>query len=569
MPVSEWLLVVVGAGCLGVAEGGGGKSIFELGTDIDHDPINVLLMYLSAILISIVLEFTVDTVHERVTSESGTTLVHHITQELMILGGISAILVVVQNLGGGANIDTTLFHYVHFVIFAMAMFFITLVGSLFLTVERSWEIYSNFERRAMEVMNDPSMSLQAKRIMLSSFIYSTKNGKQMWCAIQFFRQNLPPHFKHISFTRYMKKQQRKFLLTFLDLKGSTWFFLSLLTGTQALITMVTQKRTDNDLAIISLWVLFVGFGPVAMLIVTFFKIKKEFRLFTHAVESMRVEGHLRPPWPQKLHFWMGTPSFTVSFIQVLLLYQVFYLATVTVNFVYRLWLMKMGLLLIACCYVPSCVVFFLMIPLVMPPFTILASLNDLLDMDTIVSIALSDKAKERRGRERDAVVLCPSRFFLDDWWGERERDILLAAQVSHASGLFEDKSKLRAGGGALLQIEELMKAKADLEDGDVEMQPFEAAYDRSKLCHECQSKWGAVVCRICGTLCAECDIDYHRLRLCKEHEREQLDQGEVMAAARKKAPKATKGKKEGKKAKGVGKAKRREPSSTSAALPDI
>ena len=502
MPEGAYVVLAV----LGLAGGveAGGKSIFKLGDQIDHSPTDVLLMYMCVFAVTITLEAVVDHLHESVTSESGQQIIHFVTEEVMILGGISALLIVFQNLGGAEaiNLDLALFHYIHFMIFAMAIFFIGLVSSLFFSIEYSWKRFSKFESNVISIEKDGGMVEETKRRLLRSFIAGTSGGREMWAAICFFRNDLPLNFSNVTFTHYMKKKQRNLLLFFLDLTGPTWFALAFLVGIQAAVTYTTQLHTTNDLAIISGYVLVVGLGPVLLLIILTFKIRKEYRLFTFMVEDIRQEGKVSPTWPQAKHFWFGDPAYIEISIQILLLFQVFYLATVTVNFVYRLSVVDGGLLLLTVSYVPSILVFGVLLPLVMPHLTILGAVGEFLCLETIVGLSQAQKAsgRDRRERGRDKKNVVPSDHIMDDICEAQEERIVHAAP--------EEKKTISAS-----------QLKVQIKDKQVLQQRQQRENDRAKMCHECSVKPGTTQCDICGLLCAHCDQEYHRLRLIKHHVR--------------------------------------------------
>eukprot|EP01060_Flectonema_neradi_P007703 TRINITY_DN1540_c0_g1_i1.p1 TRINITY_DN1540_c0_g1~~TRINITY_DN1540_c0_g1_i1.p1 ORF type:complete len:638 (+),score=103.28 TRINITY_DN1540_c0_g1_i1:50-1963(+) len=485
------------------ADAAGGKSIFMLGDEVDHSAIDMMIMYFIVFAVTITLEYTVDTLSEKVTSESGRAVMHHVTEEVMILGGISAILAIFENLGGGTLIDAALFHYVHFVIFVMAIFFIVLVSVLFFGVERSWQSYTNFESKLLGIENDVTIhtgerGAPVRQTQITNLVQKTTDGGKMYASICLFRSNTPSVFREVLFSRYMKKQQRKLLLTFLDLTGLTWFNLALLVGFQAFVTHTTAKNTENDLAIIALWVIFIGFGPLVVIVLTFYKIRKEFRVFAFAVETMKRENVTLFPWHQKKHFWCGNPKVIIVLIQTLLLYQVFYLATVTANFIHRLWMVKGGLILIAICFLPSIVVFLGLLPLVMPPLTILSSVNEYLCVDTIIGIAQSEKqsGRERRLRIRDSKItaICPA--IAEDVRETLEHNIMKADKL-----VAPKQAKKTKGGYSQL-------------DDEQEMTP--TLNDNNKNCFECGAE-ATVQCELCGPLCHTCDINYHRLRLMKYH----------------------------------------------------
>eukprot|EP01064_Diplonema_japonicum_P013223 TRINITY_DN20727_c0_g1_i1.p1 TRINITY_DN20727_c0_g1~~TRINITY_DN20727_c0_g1_i1.p1 ORF type:complete len:316 (+),score=23.73 TRINITY_DN20727_c0_g1_i1:23-970(+) len=166
--------------------------------------------------------------------------------------------------------------------------------------------------------------------------------------------------------------------------------------------------------------------------------------------------------------------------------QVFFLSTAAVNFTYRLVNVKpYGWLLLVLCFLPSVFVFFLMVPLVLPPFTILSSLGDLLDHDVLLRMKLTDKTsgKYRRmfRRETELKHLAP---FLE------KRDMVVQkfshVQMENAERRFKEKDSVH--------------------------------------CVECESKEAVVRCNSCGILCDTCDNDYHKLRVHLRHKRRPLNE---------------------------------------------
>ena len=85
-------------------EAAGGKSIFKLGDYVDKKPFEVMAMYFTVFAITIIYEWIVAYVDRSVTTHSGKNIVHHVYSEVMILGGISALLTVFENLGGTAYV---------------------------------------------------------------------------------------------------------------------------------------------------------------------------------------------------------------------------------------------------------------------------------------------------------------------------------------------------------------------------------------------------------------------------------------------------------------------------------
>ncbi|KAJ9453439.1 hypothetical protein DIPPA_08659 [Diplonema papillatum] len=510
-----WLLLLAGVALLPECEAAGGVSIFALGKQVDEAPWDVLIMYLAVFGITLVLEYTVDTLHHKVHTRSGTRVVHHITEEVMILGGISAVLVVFENLGGAALIDTPLFHYVHFVIFVMAIMFITLVTSLFNTVGPAWKNWDRFENKVLEIESDPSISDEERGAFLMNYVRSVSDGPRMLSCLCYFRQNLPERFVHVSFCRYMKKMQRIFMLQFLNLHIKSWFFLGVLCLLAAITDKITITISENPLATIGLWVALVGLGPLLVLVILAYKMKHEFNDFAIHVQEMRQSGAMCPTKPQSAYFWQGSPAFSVQMIQCMLLYQVFYLATTVVNFVYRLWMYgaanndrRKGFALIMACFVPSAAVFFVVLPMMLPTFTILASLGEFMDQNILLMMLQQDKesGKWRRMFHRDSKT-----SLLAENTRIVRSELLLCQQdasVELAIGLPPVVPPWEEDAPVTLHREDLFAN-----------------------CTECELRPAKVKCNRCGLLCDECDTNYHRLRPLKNHARKLFEEEDEASMA--------------------------------------
>ena len=399
--------------CVAPAEAAG-ISIFALGTMIDKYHWDIMFMYYGVFGVTLILEITVHHVHRVVSSNSGKDIVHRVVKQVMILGGISAILVVFTNIGGAKVIDALLFQYVHFVIFLMAILFIALVTSLFVTIEPRWESWARFEAKVVEIESDPSLCDQDRTAFLAAYVKTVTHGNAMLSCLSYFRSNLPFKFYGISFSRYMEKMQRKIMLTFLNLRYVAWCSLALLTSLAAFTTWVTISSSDNRVATIGLWVLIVGFGPLILLVVLAMKVRYEFHQFAIDVQEMRQHRRKMLRSEQSTYFWFGKPMFAVHLMQVMLLYQAFYLSSAITNFSSRLYIYGAeedkegrGIFLIVLCFLPSVVVFAVVLPRMLPNFTILASVGEYIDHSVLIGILNSDKrtGKNRRVYRRDKNII--------------------------------------------------------------------------------------------------------------------------------------------------------------------
>ncbi|KAJ9465909.1 hypothetical protein DIPPA_32373 [Diplonema papillatum] len=641
------LLVLTTAGLPVAANAASGVSIFELGQEIDVRPWQVFAMYLLVIIVSVFYELLTHHIDHKVTSNSGKAIVSHIYKEVMILGGISLLLTIIENAGGEQLFEAVFFHYVHFVIFFMAITLIVMVTALFLFIDRSWARWAFFESMVDEVETDPRLDLDAKHAMLKQFVKRFPAGRRMLACMLFFRSNLPSSFRRVSFTRYMKKRQRKELLSFLDLHANAWAALAIFifcvaiqaqcieswightssssppdrNGTAAddpfppfappldetaaatparsfpflsarrsdpagppawpfsaastsppaesddasqrkaptggrrraagvlqheddpveCTAVVTDPGTcpgvvcseccgcearagDDDaagmghsdefeLTVMCAFILIEGFGPLGVIFICYMKVRWSYMRFSDNIDSMRKEKRLRPIDPQHYYFWRGEPKFTMTILQVMMLCLVFYCATIIMNLAARLWALEGGFPLLLAAIFPPGVVFVFLIPQLMPQFTILKSVGDMLDVSTLVDVQLSDEnsGKFRRIQKRHAQALAPPPFF--------EEDCSPLDDVVDTLIKLENESKKKAGGSrpSFVSIdEESGQELALLTDfGDTSASPSPTAAARRRrphlICEECQSNPVAKTCGICGMLCQQCNVDYHKL----------------------------------------------------------
>ena len=258
-----------------------------------------------------------------------------------------------------------------------------------------------------------------------------------------------------------------------------------------------------------------GYGTLCFMLMCWLKVAHSYNRFAQNIESMRKENKLRPIVPQHYYFWRGKPKFLMQLLQVMLLCQVFYLATITCNLGPRLVKIKGGIFILALAVIPTVLVFVVLIPNLMPKFTILTSLGDLLCMETLQHIQLADdrSGKYRRIHHRTQTTLAPPPMFeqnispLDDY---------VEALIKQER---EGRALGTAGGG---QHYALLPESPGLEHGghSGHQQPLKASkHDRlpDLICEECSNELAHVNCGVCGMLCKQCDLDYHRLKRNQGH----------------------------------------------------
>eukprot|EP01064_Diplonema_japonicum_P003079 TRINITY_DN12034_c0_g1_i1.p1 TRINITY_DN12034_c0_g1~~TRINITY_DN12034_c0_g1_i1.p1 ORF type:complete len:617 (+),score=53.16 TRINITY_DN12034_c0_g1_i1:91-1941(+) len=569
MKPSALLLI---CGFLPGVHGAGGVSIFMIGQEIDLRPWEVFAMYFMVIIVSVFYELLTHHIDHMVTSNSGKAIVSHIYKEVMILGGISLLLTIMENSGGDLLFEAVFFHYVHFVIFFMAINLIVSISVLFLFINKSWYQWSFFEHVLSEVENDPRADLSTRTALLAQYVKRCPEGSRMLSCLLFFRSNVPMHFKKISFTRYMKKQQRKELLSFLDLHASAWGALAVLVFFVAVQTFLAEKivgpDTDDavlslssssssgqaqspvdpatnssvvcdcsssssssgspvygqtfDLVSMGLFIAIEGYGTLAVIIMCYLKVRYSYNRFADNIEAMRKEKKLKPIVPQNYYFWKGDPKHLMTLLQVMLLYQVFYLATITTNLAPRLWGIKGGFLILIFSVLPTVLVFVVLIPGLMPKYTILKSVGDLLDLETLHDIQLSDEASGRYRRlairQAEASGLPP---FIQEALRPLDDEVqqLIRLDRARKNPLKKPERYQELGGGAS-DDDSQDDGNASYDGLSPKASPHKNKRKRRHpeiFCEECEKQPAVRACGVCGMLCNTCDVDYHKLKKNSAH----------------------------------------------------
>ena len=185
------LCIVLALAVFGVTEcdAAGGVTIFEVGQAIDMRPWPVLAMYIMVIIVSVFYELLTHHIEHVVTSRSGKAIVAHVYKEVMILGGISLLLTILENSGGDLLFEPVFYHYVHFVIFFMAINLISGISCLFLFINRSWRKWLFFETTVTGIEHDPRLTLDERHAVLNQYVKRCPDGHKMLACVLFFRSN--------------------------------------------------------------------------------------------------------------------------------------------------------------------------------------------------------------------------------------------------------------------------------------------------------------------------------------------------------------------------------------------
>ena len=362
-------------------------SIFSLGDELLHHPWRLGAMFIMVIVISIGHELFFEWLDRKVQSSSGKKLKEHLQHEVMNLGLIGLWLTFVDALGVTSNVwSSTLFHYTHFVLFVMMVILMGLTGTLLITMKIVWKTWVRYERFWRLVVDDPNLPQEQKELTLTIYWERNQNAKRMINCLKYYNNTIPEKCREIQFTRYLQKSQRRWLLKLLHLNKFAWLSLIAVICLIALILSTNAQRLESEGALdIFYFVFAVGWGTLIVLMAIVAKTIRSFRMFCEEIDvtTLSISNFYRgsDPTPEiRNYFWFGKPDFTVQLLQIVMLYQVFYMAIVIVNIVPAASGIPLGWVLVISSCVPTIAIFGFMLPAMMPPFTCLASLGEFLDL---------------------------------------------------------------------------------------------------------------------------------------------------------------------------------------------
>ena len=394
--------------CLSAASAAG--SIFNLDDELLNHPWHLFGMFVLVIGMSVGHEVFFEWLNSQVKSSSGKKLKEHLEHEVMNLGLIGLWLTFVDALGITHEIwSTTLFHYTHFVLFVMMIILMGLTGTLLFTMKVVWKTWVRYERFWRQIEYDTNIPQRQKEVTLSIYWHRNQNAQRMISCLEFFQKNIPNRYNDVEFTRYLKKSQRRWLLRLLHLNKYSWVSLVVVISLIALFLHINKDNIDSALDVF-IFVFTVGWGSLFSILLIMGKTIRSFRRFCLAISKYQELADLKkkrkfdpenPPaspmasFDMSKYFWRGDPNFHIQILQIILLYQVFYMAVIIVNVVPKAYVIPMGWVLVISSMVPTIAIFGFLLPTMMPPFTCLASLGTFLDLELLEEMAF--------GSEREVV----------------------------------------------------------------------------------------------------------------------------------------------------------------------
>ena len=394
----------------GRADAGG--SIFALEDELLNHPWHLGFMFIAVIIISVCHEILFEYMDKKVQSESGKRMKDHLQHEVMNLGLIGLWLTFIDALGITKKYwSTVLFHYTHFVLFVMMVILMGLTGTLLVTMKIVWKTWVRYERFWRLVVEDPDMPHEQKELTLNIYWDRNQNAKRMINCLKFFNTTVPDKCKTVEFTRYLQKAQRRWLLQLLHLNKYSWLSLIVVICIIASVLQATAKSLQEDGALdIFYFVFAVGWGTLIILLFVVVKTIRSFRMFCEEIDvtTLSIGNYYRGADPNpdiSRYFWFGRPKLTIQLLQIVLLYQVFYMAIVIVNIVPAASKIPLGWVLVISSCVPTIAIFGFLLPAVMPPFTCLASLGSFLDIQLLEDMVQNAEREVVRPRSLEVKEL--------------------------------------------------------------------------------------------------------------------------------------------------------------------
>lgn len=372
--------------------------MFDAEDDMINEPWHVFFMFLVVICISIAHEVFFHWIDHKVhamNSASTEKLKAMMSHEVMNLGLIGLWLTFVMELSlANGYWSVALFHYTHFVLFVMMMVFMFMCGFLIWSIRIYWKTWVRYERFTTMVTDDEFMPEAQKELTLSMYWQRNANAKRITNCMKLFERTVPPKYANIPFTRYLRKAQRRHLLEMLNLNKAAWASLSALL---LLIAVLVDNYKDQFLdgwKDMRLFIGIVGWGCLFAVLVIWLKIWCGFRSFCSDIDVISISfksvyREAPPPPDVRKYFWRGKPAFTIQLLQSMLLLQVFYTAIVIIDVVPHVvkdakaenhWAYAVMAVL------PTVLIYGFFLPMMMPCFSCLASLGDLLDLGLLEDI---------------------------------------------------------------------------------------------------------------------------------------------------------------------------------------
>eukprot|EP01006_Ploeotia_vitrea_P007532 TRINITY_DN17328_c0_g1_i1.p1 TRINITY_DN17328_c0_g1~~TRINITY_DN17328_c0_g1_i1.p1 ORF type:complete len:562 (+),score=10.77 TRINITY_DN17328_c0_g1_i1:35-1720(+) len=367
-------------------------NVFVFGDYVQNEPAGCLILTVIVIVLTILLEMLFHVIDHKIKNQYVRKIVLHIFEELKMLGIISLLLTLLVSFlppdGHLYTLGFYLFEWAHMLLFFFAMIFCLIVGIFFISIRLTWRRWLYYEDK-MRKAGETAGGIEAAM---------TNNTMRRFAKV--FRlfsiqiTEIHPHYKDISFCRYLKKNQRRNLVFVIAMNWKSWAALGVISLLNSIRGWALRSKVAahwNKMSLPSLgpddWdvdclcslcpattgcthesfplnlVLFVsivGFGPLVVALVQFLHLYKGYLHFlSHEADAVKFEtlpesaeqsnghtgdpnlsrplletdeGHI-PLYDHKNYFWFRKPDLELQLLQIILIYEVYYLTVLLLSMI--------------------------------------------------------------------------------------------------------------------------------------------------------------------------------------------------------------------------------------------
>jgi hypothetical protein len=392
-------------------------SLYTNGDVILQNPIESSSIFLIVVVVCGSIEYLF-TLAEQVDSKFFRQMFETMSEEVLVVGVLSLMLTFGSSLINNLPEQwAVMFDWAHICLLFMGIMLVVLLCVVSARVFSGNQRWSKFE---------------ATRMTLTAASHSTSE-KRYRAAAEKFTTALRAHDIHgdVSLAAYLLKSEKKILISLGNLTWKSWLALSTIVVFNALRTKLIPQSPSatelnnvlddtGNLINIASFVLVCGYGTLGLYLEIDRRLKLRFQQYVllSAGGAANDEGRANAAGddaaaplvlrkvdlddPQSFLLWQSLGN-TVSMIQAVLMFLVWYASVFCLSMMYRSFLYDFGLtLLILCLAAAPVVVFVVMVPWTLTIVAILSSLGSSLREDWARGLVAS-VAVDRRGVDDEAT----------------------------------------------------------------------------------------------------------------------------------------------------------------------
>eukprot|EP01012_Entosiphon_sulcatum_P005135 TRINITY_DN12199_c0_g1_i1.p1 TRINITY_DN12199_c0_g1~~TRINITY_DN12199_c0_g1_i1.p1 ORF type:complete len:496 (+),score=91.85 TRINITY_DN12199_c0_g1_i1:31-1488(+) len=413
--------------------GGGEESVFSLGDYSLAHPLGTFVTILGFIALYVLIEEGGHWVHHRASNRFSQRVLEHIGREAKNFGILSLLLMFVATFLTHDPEILGLVEWVHMVLFFMAVLLVIATTGFFLAMRLTWRRWVRYEQQ-FDIAFGQYLD-DGDPLPLHELLRKQKRRPFYVTLVRFKQQvmQINPQYRTIGFCRYMKKAQRDYTISFIDLNWRSWVVLAVLAALNSLRAAVISSAHKEHTAVSVCWFIAVNGGlPVVVLIALYVPMARAFAEVTAAniaeddqdspdeapvlqvplLDTCNPGGNrdsaaqslqlaLQAPSfeiDRRTYFWKGDPTVALRALQAVMLSIVFLLTILIISMAWESWHFSLGPVVPLAAATPP-TLFMILGPTLLQRLAIIASTGNLLDNELLVKIAKKDADSSRRTRQ--------------------------------------------------------------------------------------------------------------------------------------------------------------------------